>query len=152
MESETRLIIKKLQQICSRQEKCKADIVDYLFRHEVPDEVHQTVIKSLLKEKFIDEERYARAVVQDKLKLNRWGRIKIRYFLRSRRISEETIQHAMNLIDEDLYRQILEQELNKKARSLVKEEPEIRKLKLQQYAASKGFEEEMVWKMIKQGK
>lgn len=152
MESETRLIIKKLQQICSRQEKCKADIVDYLFRHEVPDEVHQTVIKSLLTEKFIDEERYARAVVQDKLKLNRWGRIKIRYFLRSRRISEETIQHAMNLIDEDLYRQILEQELNKKARSLVKEEPEIRKLKLQQYAASKGFEEEMVWKMIKQGK
>ena len=141
-----------MQQICSRQEKCKADIVDYLFRHEVPDEVHQTVIKSLLTEKFIDEERYARAVVQDKLKLNRWGRIKIRYFLRSRRISEETIQHAMNLIDEDLYRQILEQELNKKARSLVKEEPEIRKLKLQQYAASKGFEEEMVWKMIKQGK
>ena len=148
MEPDVKQVLKKLQQICSRQEKCQADILDYLIKHKVPKEIHLSVIKSLIVEKFIDEERYARAAVQDKLKLNRWGRIKIRYYLRSKRIPEKAIQNALDLIDEDHYRRILEQELKKKALSLKKDEAETRKAKLLQFAASRGFEEELAWKVI----
>lgn len=148
MEEASRQTLKKLQQLCSRQEKCTADIVDYLYRHEIPEEDHQAVIQSLSAEKFIDEERYARAAVQDKLKLNRWGRIKIRYFLKSKRIPGETIEKAMTLIDEDQYRQILEKELEKKAASLTRENPQTRKMKLLQFAASRGFEEELTREFI----
>jgi len=148
MDTAIKPTLKKLQQICSRQEKCKADIVDYLIRHDVPQHMHEPVIQSLTADKFIDENRYARAAVQDKLKLNRWGRIKIRYFLRSKRIPEEAIQNAMDLIDEDHYRHILEQELKKKALSLKKYEAETRKAKLLHFAASRGFEEELAWKVI----
>jgi regulatory protein len=149
METDVKQILKKLQQICSRQEKCQTDILDYLIKHKVPQEFHQSVMKSLIAQKFIDEERYARAAVQDKFRLNRWGKIKIRYFLRSKRIQEEAIQKALNLIDEEEYRQILEQELEKKAQTLKKEDTAVRKMKLLQFAASKGFEEEMVWKVLK---
>ena len=148
METDIKPTLKKLQQICSRQEKCKADVVDYLIRHGIPQQLHEPVIQSLTADKFIDEERYARAAVQDKFRLNRWGRIKIRYFLRSKRIPEKTIQNAMDLIDEDHYRRILEQELKKKALSLKKDEAETRKAKLLHFAASRGFEEELAWKFI----
>jgi regulatory protein len=149
METDIKQIQKKLQQICSRQEKCSADILDYLIKHKVSQEFHQSVLNSLIAEKFIDEERYARAVVQDKFRLNRWGRVKIRYFLISKRIPDESIGKALGMIDEDEYRQILEWELKKKAKILTKEDPEMKKMKLLQFAASKGFEEEIVWKVLK---
>ncbi len=149
METDIKPTLKKLQQICSRQEKCKADIMDYLIRHDIPQQWHEPVIQSLTADKFIDEERYARAAVQDKFRLNRWGRIKIRYFLRSKRLTEEVIQKAIQGIDEEEYRRVLDQGLKKKAQTLKKEDPGTRKMKLLQFAASKGFEEDLVWKIMK---
>jgi regulatory protein len=149
METNVKQIQKKLQQICSRQEKCTADILDYLIKHGIPQEFHQNIIKQLVTDRFIDEERYAGAAVQDKFRLNRWGRVKIRYFLRSKRIPDEAIEKAIDLIDEAEYKQTVGQELKKKAQTLKKENPEILKMKLLQFSASKGYEAEIAWNILK---
>lgn len=141
--------LKKLQQVCSRQEKCTADILEYLIRNDINQAYHQTIIEQLKAEKYLDEERYARAVVMDKFRLNRWGRIKIRYFLRSKRIPGEIIAAALDSIDETEYIISIQQELSKKAKTLKSEDPEVKKMKLLQFAASKGFEEDLIWKLMK---
>jgi regulatory protein len=149
MDTTARMVMKKLQQICSKQEKCRTEIQDYLTRHDVSPEFQQSIISQLKAEKYFDEERYARAAAKDKFQLNRWGRIKIRYFLRSKQIPHEIITRAIESIDETDYHQILQQELSKKARTLKSADPEVQKMKLLQFAASRGYEEEITWKLLK---
>lgn len=139
---------KSLQHLCSRQEKCIADIQDYMIRHEVPADFHASIIEQLIKDKFIDESRYARAVVHDKYKLNRWGRKKIVYFLKSKKIPEEIINEAMASIDEKAYRKIIKDELQKKEISLKGEKPDVKRMKLLQFAMARGYEAEIAKEYI----
>ncbi|MBN2276100.1 MAG: RecX family transcriptional regulator [Bacteroidales bacterium] len=149
METDVKQVLKKLQQICSRQEKCASDIVDYLLRHQIPREHHASIIESLTSEKFIDEERYARAAVQDKFRFNRWGKIKIRFFLRSKKIGDQVVEKAMAMIDDEEYKRMLEKEIKKKALTLTRDDRETRMMKLLKFATSKGFEQEVVWPLLK---
>ena len=142
--SQAQQVLNKLQQLCSRQEKCTADIIDYFYKHKVPSEFHKTILTRLKDDKFIDEKRYASAVVKDKFRLNRWGKIKIRYFLISKKIPVIIIDDAIGSIDDTEYRNTVSGELRKKALSFQGKEPEVVLLKLIQFAASRGYEEEMV--------
>ena len=77
--------------LCSRQEKCSSEIREKLEKFNLPGEDVEKVLHSLKKEGFIDESRYAGMFVRDKLRFNRWGRVKIRYMLSARKIPEEII-------------------------------------------------------------
>jgi regulatory protein len=137
-------ILNKLQKICSRQEKCSYDIMDYLIRHEIPVEYHEDIIHRLTEEHFIDDLRYAASFACDKFRLNRWGRIKIRHFLETKQLSDPVIDKALSEIHEDEYRKVLADELNRKRRSLVGDDASLQEMKIMQFSSSRGYEEEIV--------
>ena len=80
--------------LCSRSEYCTYEIGEKLKLWGLSPEEAVLVIENLIAEKYIDDERFARAYAKDKFKFNRWGKQKIAYMLRSKNIPAEIIELA----------------------------------------------------------
>jgi regulatory protein len=124
--------------ICSRQEKCPADVTLLLNRWEIPVEQHPAIINQLIREKFIDEQRYASAYIKDKIKFDHWGFIKIRAMLNQKGISKKITDDNIREIDRAEYRKMIGSELDKKRRT-VKGTPYEIWAKLARYGSSRGY-------------
>ncbi|MEA1875358.1 MAG: regulatory protein RecX [Bacteroidota bacterium] len=139
----------KMMDACSRAEKCTRDIRDKLRKWELPESQIATIIEQLKEQKFIDDNRYAKAFVRDKSQFNRWGKTKIRYHLQAKGIPAEAIVIALQEIEEDKYQEQLEHILRNKIRGMVPIEDYYQaKAKLIRFAASRGFEAELVYAAV----
>ncbi|RLD76897.1 MAG: RecX family transcriptional regulator [Bacteroidetes bacterium] len=138
----------KTQNICASQEKCKADIRKKLYDWKIPAMEIEKILKKLVEDKFIDENRYAGFYVKDKYKLNKWGRIKIEFSLRQKQIEQSLITNAVNEINDDEYKEIFRNELIKKLKSLRNEESHKLKEKLLRFAQGRGYEAELSILMV----
>ena len=133
---------------CVQREYCRADWFRKLQDAGLTAQQTEKVLDRLEDERFIDEERYARSFVHDKLLYDRWGRIKITYSLRQKAIPADHITAALATIDEEEYLQILKEVLRQKAKSIKAESDYEHKQKLARFAASRGFEPGLVFKVL----
>jgi regulatory protein len=138
----------RAQAICSQQEQCRQDILTRLEKWGISESVALKIVKQLEKDRFIDEMRYAISYSRDKVKFNKWGRIKICWMLRQKKIPDEIIDQALDQIDINEYELLLESELIKKKRSLKSDDQYNKKRKLIQFAIQKGFENDVVYKIV----
>ena len=109
----------------------------------------QRIIDRLQHENFISEERYSRAFVNDKLRFNRWGRIKITAALREKRLPGNLIKEALEQIDDEEYMKILRDVVAAKRRELRGKDDYASKQKILRFAASRGFEPALIMQTIK---
>lgn len=137
---------------CAQRECCRQDIKKKWLQGGLDDDACERLLDRLEDEGFIDEERYARAYIHDKLEYDHWGRIKMTQALRLKGISRSTIDAALEVsapVDEH-YREILRHCLKQKLRTL-DFDPEDREAaykalqKLVRFAASRGFEPELIF-------
>ncbi|MFW6267533.1 MAG: regulatory protein RecX [Marinilabiliaceae bacterium] len=142
--------LEKASAICSKQEYCRSDILKKLDKWEVDQTDQEKILKRLTEEKFIDESRFATFYVKDKFRFNRWGRQKIRWQLRLKGLDDETIDHALEEIDDEVYRETLQKVLQDKLRQVNNKEPVKQKAALVRNALSKGYEYEEVIKKVEQ--
>jgi len=134
----------KVQFICSRQEKCCSDIRKKLQNWNISPDDQDTVIQSLIEDKFIDEERYTNFYVRDKFRFNRWGNIKITHHLKQKQIPEWMISAAIEQIDVKEYADCLEDILRTKIKNIKEEDPYQLKAKLFRFAQGRGFESALI--------
>ncbi|MCX7987320.1 MAG: RecX family transcriptional regulator [Bacteroidales bacterium] len=107
------------------------------------------LVQLLEKEGFIDELRYAKAFVNDKIRFERWGKIKIRYALQSKSINSTIIQTALESYPDESYLQIIEEEIRKKLKSIdTSLNPFIIKQKLMQFGYRRGYESHYLEQVI----
>ena len=139
-------IILSIEMICSKQEKCKSEIREKLKKWELPNEKIEDILSLLEKENFINEIRYTEFYIKDKLKFNKWGKIKLKYYLKQKQIPKDIIQDGLDNIDEIEYFKILKSEIEKKLKLLTSKNQ--RKDKLVRYAQSKGFEPELIFSIV----
>ncbi|MBN2613934.1 MAG: RecX family transcriptional regulator [Bacteroidales bacterium] len=139
----------RLQKICSMQEKCIADIKQKLKDWKINDKQAGDIIKKLVATKFIDEHRYSGSFVNDKFRLNGWGKAKIAYALRMKGIDAEIIRSSLQNIDEEHYLQALSDMLRKKMKTIKAGNMMLLRQKLFRYAISKGYESETVNRAIR---
>ena len=71
---------------CSTAERCIQDVQKKIDAAGLPPDASERIIARLLKERFIDESRFTRFFVNDKLRFNKWGRVKIGYELYKKNI------------------------------------------------------------------
>jgi len=141
--------IDRAMNLCSRSEHCNKDILDKLNSWKLTSEKeNKAIIKSLTDDKFINEKRYARSYAQDKFRFNKWGRIKIRAMLKSRGISNDDIDSALEMIDNYAYSQMIEEEMSNKRRSIKAKNIFDLKAKLFRFAGSRGYEKEFIYNFI----
>ena len=140
--------LSKAQQLCAEKEKCVHDIRAKLYDWKLSESDHDTVINLLLEDKFIDEGRYALYYSKDKLNYNKWGKLKIAYALKQKKIKDEFIKKAFEEITETEYEDILKSELLKKLKTIKDTDEFTIKSKLLRFAASRGFENGKVFDIL----
>ena len=140
--------LNKAAAYCTLCERCISEVSKKLTTWGVPPAEQQRIIDWLQDEGFINEERYCRAFVNDKLRFNRWGRVKIRAALYEKQLPREYIAQAIEDIDEEEYMQTLHDLVATKQREL-KNEDFATKQKIIRFAASRGFEPAKILQIVK---
>ena len=120
----------KATALCSQSEHCKAQIMEKLSLWGVSVQDAYNIMDYLVKEKYIDNKRFARAYCHDKFCYNHWGRIKIRQMLRHLRLSDEEIEEGMQTINDEDYLEALNDVLRAKDRTLCVKDIYLRTKKL----------------------
>jgi len=134
----------KMARLCSRSEQCSADIRKKIAAFELPEETIDEIIKNLKTEKYLDDERYAKAYIKDKFRFNKWGRIKLRHNLRMKGVSENYIQAGLDEIDEEKYKAVLIKTMKTKAKTVKKKNRFEKMGQIIRFAQTRGFEPELI--------
>ena len=142
------LALSKAMNICSKSEKCAFDINQNLNKWGVNNVDSVRILQKLIAENFIDDSRFAKAYVRDKFRFNDWGRIKIGYTLRNKGIPSEIIYLAMEEIDEEDYFSRLKELITAKLKTIKASGYYETKAKVYRYAQSKGFESDIIEKVL----
>ena len=140
--------LSKAAAYCTLCERCISEVSTKLAAWGVPHGEQQKIIVRLQQEGFIDEARYCRAFVNDKVRFNRWGRIKIRAALSEKRLPRELVNKAIENIDGELYTAALAEVISIKRRELKGKNDYSAQQKIMRYAASRGFEPSLIMKAI----
>ncbi|MEN8118624.1 MAG: regulatory protein RecX, partial [Bacteroidota bacterium] len=134
----------KMAHLCSRSEQCSADIRKKILAYEIVDEIVEEIIDKLIEEKYIDDERYVKAYVNDKFKINKWGKVKMRHYLRLKGLSDEVIQKGLNNIDTEKYKNLLIKTMKTKAKTIKSKNKFDKMGQVIRFAQNRGFEPELI--------
>ena len=136
--------IQKLRHYCAYQERSHSEVREKLYQLKVWKKDHDEIIASLIEDDYLNEERFAIAFAGGKYRIKQWGRVKIKYELKQKQVSDYSIKKALKQIDEKEYRQSLQELADKKYASLKGEQYLVRKKKTMDYLISRGYEPELI--------
>lgn len=137
MEVDKRLIW--AERLCSRRECCIHDLrIKFKEMGATPQEAEQ-MIAALIQNNYLNEERYVRAFVHDKSKLQGWGVQKICYALRAKQIPDLLIGKGVSEIDKNAQKETLRRLLEKKRRSVKGRSQAEVEAKLIRFGLARGF-------------
>ena len=132
--------LQKLKHYCAYQERCHSEVKEKLYSLGVWKKDHDEIMATLIEENYLNEERFAIAFAGGKFRIKHWGRVKIKYELKQKQVTEYCIRKALNQIDEEEYKKILTKLAEKKYASLKSEQYLVRKKKTMNHLIGKGFE------------
>jgi regulatory protein len=141
-------VLSKMQYFCAYEERCIQDVKTKLQTFHLQEDVYDNIINKLIKDDYLDEERYAKLFAGGKFRINHWGKNKIYSALQQKGLPELFILEGLNEIDPDEYITALRLLISKK--SLEVEGPDFSKKikKLANFAISRGFEPNIVWDVL----
>jgi regulatory protein len=134
----------KAAALCSKGEKSSSDIKKRLTEWGLDKHDASAVVEELKREKYIDDERFIRAYTSDKFRFGKWGRIKIRYFLKQKGFSDDVIELGLQVIDEEKYVKLLLQTMQSKAKTIKKTDRYDKMAKIIRFTQNRGFEPEYI--------
>ncbi|MBQ4387359.1 MAG: RecX family transcriptional regulator [Prevotella sp.] len=128
-----------LAALCAQAEHCQWEMLEKMRRWELPDEAQARVMQRLTEERYVDDERYARAFVKDKVRYNKWGRRKVEQALWQKHIAEDIRQRTLDEVDDEEYLSVLRPLLKQKRRSTKAGSGYELNQKLMRFALGRGF-------------
>lgn len=128
-----------LAALCAQAEHCQYEMLEKMHRWELSEEAQARVMAKLIKERYVDDERYAHAFVKDKIRYNKWGRRKVEQALWQKRIDEDIRKRVLDEVDDDEYLSILIPLLKQKRKSIKAQNDYELNQKLMRFALGRGF-------------
>ena len=128
-----------LAALCAQAEHCQWEMLEKMRRWEVPEEAQARVMQRLVKERYVDDERYAQAFVKDKIRYNKWGRRKVDQALWQKHIDEDIRKRVLDEVDDDEYLKVLRPLLKQKRKSTKANSDYELNQKLMRFAMGRGF-------------
>ena len=132
--------LQKLKHYCGYQDRSHSEVKEKLYSLGVWKKDHDEIMAALIEENYLNEERFALAFAGGKFRMKKWGRVKIKYELKQRQVSEYTIKKALKQIDEEEYMTSLKKLAEDRYASLKGEQYLVRKKKTIDYLMQKGYE------------
>ena len=129
----------QLAQLCARSEHCQHDMLEKMRRWDMSEDAQARVMQRLVSERYVDDERYARAFVHDKIRYNKRGRRKVEQALWQKRIDDDIRQQVLSEVDDEEYLSVLRPLLKQKRRSTKADSDYELNQKLMRFALSRGF-------------
>ncbi|RYF81458.1 MAG: RecX family transcriptional regulator [Chitinophagaceae bacterium] len=141
--------IQKLRHYCAYQERSHSEVKEKLYQLGVWKKDHDEIIASLIEDNYLNEERFAIAFAGGKFRMKEWGRVKIKYELKQKQVSDYCIKKALKQITEEDYLKVLHKLVEEKYASLKSEQYLVRKKKTIDFLMQRGFEPDLVVRMLK---
>ena len=141
--------LQKLRQYCGYQERSHYEVQQKLWDLSVRRAEHGEIISTLIEENYLNEERFAVQFAGGKFRMKDWGRKKIYYALKEKKVSDYSIRKAMKEINEEDYLKTLNALAEKKYESLKGEQYLMRRKKTMDYLLQKGYEPELITGALK---
>ncbi len=136
--------LQKLKHYCAYQERSHSEVKEKLYSLGVWKKDHDEITATLIEENYLNEERFAIAFAGGRFRIKQWGRVKIKYELKQKQVSEYCIKKALKQIEEEDYIKTLNKLAKEKYASLKTEQWMIRKKKTMDYLVGKGFESPLI--------
>lgn len=133
---------------CSQKEYCRSELAQKMRLKGATSSMIERVLQQLERERYVDENRYARAFVSDKFRFESWGKIKIRFTLQHKGISSTDIEEALSTIAEADYMEALKVFLQRKLKTTRGDTAYDVKRKVARAAISRGYEPQLVFSCL----
>ena len=128
-----------LAALCAQAEHCQWEMTEKMRRWELPEEAQARIMERLTKERYVDDERFARAFIKDKIRYNKWGRRKVQQGLWMKHIDDDIQQRVLSEVDDAEYLAVLKPLLKQKTKSIKAENNYELTRKLVRFALGRGF-------------
>jgi regulatory protein len=139
----------KAKQYCAYQERCHSEVKEKLYGFGLNGPEVDQIISTLIEENYLNEERFAISYAGGHFRIKQWGRVKIKYQLKKKMVSEYCIKKALASINDDEYMKTFARLAEQKLKLLKSEKNQfIRAKKLQDYLLQKGFESELIKEVV----
>jgi regulatory protein len=140
--------LQKLKHYCGYQERSHSEVKEKLYSLGVWKKDHDEIISTLIEENYLNEERFAIAFAGGRFRMKQWGRVKIKYELQQKKVSEYCIKKALKQISDEDYLSTLKKLADEKYSSLKGEQYLVRKKKTMDYLMQKGYEPGLIQKVL----
>ena len=147
----TEKALQKIKHFCSYQERNHQEVKEKLYSFGLYKMDVEMLVSQMIEENYLNEERFAIAFVGGRFRIKKWGRVKIRYELKQKRISDYCIKIGLASIAEEDYIKTLQKLFTEKKTSLKSEKNIfIKKQKIQSFLMQRGFEPQLISGLIQQ--
>lgn len=140
----------KIRHYCAYQERSHYETREKLYGYGLSKTNVESLLAKLIEEDYLNETRFVRQYVGGHFRTKKWGRVKIVYELKQKRISPYNINSALKEIDEQDYRNTLLHLAHAKWKSLKGEQYLNRMAKTTRYLSAKGFEPALIQDVLKE--
>lgn len=140
--------VRKMEYYCSYQERCHTEVLQKLKSMQLIPEAIDLIVVHLLHHNFLNEERFAKAFVNGKFKIKKWGKYRITQELKRKDITKNLINNALKEITDSEYLQTFNALAEKKAASIKETNLQKKKKKLADYLLYRGWESHLVYDKV----
>ncbi len=139
----------KIEAWCAYQDRCHYDVNLKLISFGLDEEDRSRLISHLISYDFLNEQRFADAFVSGKVRIKKWGRVKIKQHLKAKQVPDRCVSEAMKNVDMDEYLNNLKSLAQKKS-ALIKDTGYLKKQKIAQFLYGKGYESDLIQDVLKE--
>ena len=146
---EEKTLLLKAERFCAYQERCSHEIKQKMKELGADEKTTEKIISSLKEDEYLNDERYAKLFASGKFRIKRWGKNKIRAELRMKKMPNSFISAALDAIDDEEYLKTIQHLAGKKEKEVRSKNPKEKKRKVLMFLLSRGFESELIWKVLR---
>ena len=143
-----KILIEKIQSYCLYQERCIKEVKNKLFSLKVSSKSANEITEYLIENDYLNEVRYTKMFIQGKLRIKKWGRIKLMYELKLKGVNTKIIDNKINEINEEEYLNYFDQFSTNKIKYL-KGSIDQKKRSFINYFTYRGWENDLIYQKLK---
>lgn len=147
--NDEKIIIEKIQSYCIYQDRCVKEVKKKLYTFNIEKDLQLKIINYLIDNDYLNEERFTKLFIQGKLRIKKWGKIKLKYELKSRGVENSMIDKYINNISEDEYTAYFDEFTSNKIKFL-KGNIDQKKRSFINYFTYRGWENYLIYQKLKE--
>jgi len=141
-------IKRKLENYCVYQDRCHKEVEQKMWEFRLIPEARELILLSLMKDNFLNEERFAKSYARGKFRIKSWGKQRIVRELKFRDISAYNVKTALKEIEENEYLKTIYRITENRNAVITESNIYKRKKKLIDFLMRKGFENDLIFKVV----